>query len=164
MTRVGALLTWLRALELPALIALASVCLYFGIRTPLITVEKAFFLENDYSIWSGIVGLWKDGEWFLAALVFFFSFVFPILKLALLAWITFGRLGAPLRTRALHMLEELGRWSMLDVFAVAILIVATKLGPLAQVDPQPGVYWFAAAVLGSMVATRRVRQRAFRPT
>lgn len=111
-------------------------------------MEKAFFLENDYSIWSGVTGLWEDGELFLAAVVFFFSFVFPILKLLLLAWIWFGRMGLERRTRAVHALEELGRWSMLDVFAVAILIVATKLGPLAQVYPQPGVYWFAAGGLG----------------
>lgn len=148
---------FLRAAEIPLLLALASVSLAIGISTPLVTVEKAFFLTNDYSIWSGITGLWEDDELFLAAVVFFFSFVFPILKLALLTWIWFGRLGALARARCVHWLEELGRWSMLDVFAVAILIVSTKLGPLAQVSAQPGVYWFGAAVLTSMIATRRVR-------
>ena len=153
----GAAWRALRRAEIPVVLVFASAALSIGISTPLITVEKAFFLENDYSIWSGVTGLWEDGELFLAALVFFFSFVFPILKLLLLAWIWFGRMGFERRTRAVQALEELGRWSMLDVFAVAILIVATKLGPLAQVYPQPGVYWFAAAVLASMVATRRVR-------
>jgi paraquat-inducible protein A len=135
----------------------AGLCLALGLKIPLIKVEKAIFLVNDYSVWSGITGLADDGEWLLAAVVFFFSFVFPIGKLLLLSWIWFAPMNPARRRDLLHWLEELGRWSMLDVFAVAILIVATKLGPLAQVSPLPGVTWFCAAILLSMVATIRVR-------
>lgn len=151
-----------RRIDLPIAFVVAAVCLYFGLSEPLIHVEKAVFFTNEYSVWSGIVSLWNDGQWLLAAVVFFFSFVFPIAKLALLAWIWFASVTAARRRRLLELLENLGRWSMLDVFAVAILIVATKLGPIAHVDALPGVYWFCAAILLSMLATWQVRRLAER--
>ena len=53
----------------------------------------------------------------------------------------------------LHWLGLLGKWSMLDVFIVAIMIVLVKLGPLARVEPRSGVYVFAAAIGMSMLTT-----------
>ena len=57
--------------------------------------------KNTYSVMTGVVGLAKDGDYVLAAVIFFFSIVFPIGKLAALL---------------------LGKWSMLDVFVVAIFL------------------------------------------
>jgi paraquat-inducible protein A len=53
---------------------------------------------------------------------------------------------------------------MLDVFVVAILIVLVKLGPLANVQPQQGVYWFAAAVFLSMITSMYVDSLARKPS
>ena len=149
-----------KALDVPLLLVAASVALFFGLRLPLILVEKAVFLSNEYSVWTGVVGLWEDRSYLLAAVVFFFSFVFPIAKLFVLGWIWFAPTSATRRRAWLRHLENLGRWSMLDVFVVAILIVATKLGPLADVSPRPGIYWFCSAILASMLATIRVRRLA----
>jgi paraquat-inducible protein A len=151
-----------RRVDVLALLCAACVTLYFGLSLPLITVEKALFLRTQYSVWGGVVGLWEDGDWFLAGVVFFFSFVFPIAKLALLVWIWFMPTAQARRASWLRALEVLGKWSMLDVFVVAILIVATKLGPLALVKPKAGVYYFAAAILSSMIATVLVRRLAVR--
>ncbi len=151
-----------RRIDVPLALGLAALALGIGLTTPLLNVSKAFFVDTDYSVWSGVRGLWRDGEYFLALVVLFFSSVFPIGKLALVARIWFFRTAPEFRARWLHRLEELGRWSMLDVFAVAILIVATKLEPLATVEALPGVYWFAAAVLVSMVYTHVVRVLAQR--
>jgi paraquat-inducible protein A len=151
-----------RRVDVPVLLAFAAASLYIGLSRPLIHLEKAFVLTNEYSVWTGITGLWDDGEWLLAAVVCFFSFVFPIAKLALLALIWFVACDGAWRARTLKWLEALGRWSMLDVFAVAILIVATKLKPLASVSAEYGVYWFCAAILASMVATILVRRIASR--
>jgi len=147
-----------RRYDVPILLAAASLALYFGLSTPLIRVEKAFFLETEYSVWTGIVGLWEDDEFLLATVVFFFSFVFPILKLLVLIWIWFRPMTSVVRTIWLHRLEALGRWSMLDVFVVSILIVATKL----RVYALHGIYWFCGAILLSMVATIVVRRLAGR--
>jgi len=65
-------------------------------------------------------------------------------------------LGEKKRQAVLRWLGILGKWSMLDVFVVAILIVLVKLGPLAKVQPQRGVYWFAAAIFLSMITSMYV--------
>ena len=65
-----------------------------------------------------------------------------------------GKLMARERIEQLYrFVAQLGKWSMLDVFVVAILIVLVKLGPLAKIQPQQGVYWFAAAILLSMITS-----------
>ena len=58
--------------------------------------------------------------------------------------------------QVLHWLGILGKWSMLDVFVVAILIVLVKIGPLAKVEAQRGLYWFAGAILLSMITSMYV--------
>jgi len=147
--------------DVPALILASAALLAFGLSLPLVTVEKLFW-ENRYSVATGVFGLWEDGEHLLAAVVFFFSVVFPIAKLLLLLHLWFARLGADARDALLGWLEALGKWSMLDVFIVAILIVATKLGPVADVHPNSGVYFFTAAILASMLSTQLVRKLAAR--
>jgi len=89
----------------------------------------------------------------LAIILFFFSIVFPDFKLGALAFIWFVPLADKKRKTALHWLGIPGKWSMLDVFVVAILIVLVKLGPLAKIQPQRGVYWFASAILLSMITS-----------
>ncbi len=127
-----------------------------GLSLPLITVEKTVFWrhwQNDYSVFTGIVNLAKDGDILLAFVLFFFSMVFPFLKLFALVMIWLRKLTDQQRAVTLHWLEMLGKWSMLDVFAVAILIVAAKLRALTQVEPRIGVYFFGAAILLAMITT-----------
>ena len=149
-----------RRLGLPILVLASAVALGFGLTLPLLYVEKMVFWENRYSVATGVFGLYQDGEHFLAGLVFFFSFVFPIVKLALLLWLWFVPMRIARRAEWLARLSALGKWSMLDVFIVAILVVASKLGALADVSTEDGIYWFACAILGSMVACEWMRKLA----
>ena len=142
---------------------LFSFCLLLtGLSMPLLHTQQMVFWKSTYSVWTGIVALWRERERELAALLFFFSIVFPIVKLAVLAGLWFMRLPAAYRARLLHWLGLLGKWSMLDVFVVAILIVLVKLGPLAKVEPRAGVYVFAAAIACSMLTTMHVERLARR--
>jgi paraquat-inducible protein A len=88
--------------------------------------------------------------------------VFPIAKLALLYWMWFGRADRSQRAFVVKWLDKIGKWSMLDVYIVAVLIVAVKLGPLADVTLEPGLYVFGAAVLLTMLAGSRVEKVARR--
>jgi paraquat-inducible protein A len=139
----------------PALLVASAALLFLGLTLPLIDVEK-FLWENEYSVATGVFGLWEDGEYVLAAVVFFFSVVFPIAKLSLLSWIWLGRVDPKQRDSTLRWLAALGKWSMLDVFIVAILVVAAKLGPMADVSARSGVFYFGAAIVTSMLATEQV--------
>ena len=146
----------------PAAILLSLCLLLTGLSLPLLHAQQLVFWKNTYSVWTGIVALWQEQERELAALLFFFSIIFPVVKLGALAVLWFMRLPAEHRARLLHWLGILGKWSMLDVFVVAILIVLVKLGPLAKVEPRIGVYVFAAAIACSMLTTMHIERLARR--
>ena len=149
--------------EVPFLLALALCVLIAGLSLPILTVEKTLFWrhwENHYSVFVGVVELTKHGDWALAIIVFFFSMVFPFAKLLSLTVIWYQPLSEKQRMLALHWLGILGKWSMLDVFAVAILVVAAKLRTLTQVQPRIGVYLFGLAIFLSMMATMVVERLA----
>jgi paraquat-inducible protein A len=142
-----------RRIEVPLLILLSLVLLLIALSLPLMTVQKMVLWKNEYSVIAGVHGLWEQRQYALAIILFFFSIVFPIFKLAALAFVWAVRLTEQKRETVLRWLGILGKWSMLDVFVVAILIVLVKLGPLAKVEPQRGLYWFAAAILLSMITS-----------
>jgi paraquat-inducible protein A len=145
-----------RRIEVPLLILLSFVLLLIALSMPLMKVEKMVLWKNEYSVIAGVQGLWAQGQYVLASILFFFSIVFPMCKLAMLGFLWFVRLAEQRRQMVLHWLGVLGKWSMLDVFVVAILIVLVKLGPLAKVEPQRGIYWFAAAIFLSMITSMYV--------
>lgn len=140
----------------PTLLLLAIGTLPVGMLLPLLEVEKMWFWESRYSVLSGIAGLWEGGELLLALVLLAFSVLFPIFKLGTLVVLWWRPMTSEVRATWLNRLEWLGRWSMLDVFAVAILVVAAKLGILAECRPQSGVYVFGSAVLLSMFANARL--------
>ncbi len=137
----------------PAALMLSTALLITGLSLPLLYTEQMFFWKSTYSVWTGVVALWQEQDRTLAVLVFFFSIVFPVIKLLALTFLWFERLPETKRAILLHWLGLLGKWSMLDVFAVAIVIVLVKIGPLAKVEPRSGVYVFAAAILSSLCTT-----------
>ncbi len=153
---------WHRRLIVPAAIVGSAALLARGLSLPLMYARQMFW-NSSYSVWAGVVELWKQNEITLAVVLFFFSIVFPILKLIGLTFIWCVRLREERRARLLHWLGILGKWSMLDVFVVAILIVLVKLGPLARVEPRAGVYVFAAAIAASMLTTMYVERLARLP-
>ena len=146
----------------PIVLLAASALLGLGLYMPLMKIEKMLFWKNRYSVVTGVFGLAEDGQYVLATVVFFWSVVFPIAKLALLWWMWFGRADKRQRAFVTKWLDVLGKWSMLDVYIVAVLIVAVKLGPLADVTIEPGLYVFGAAVLLTMIAGSRVERSARR--
>jgi len=149
-----------------AALLLSIVLLLIALSLPLLQTQQSMLLKtwkNSYSVWAGVVALWHQHDYTLAAVLFFFSIIFPLAKLLALAVIWFVKLADDQRTALLHWLSLLGKWSMLDVFVVAILIVLVKLGPLVHVEPRAGVYVFAAAIISSMLTTMYVERLARRP-
>ena len=143
------------------LLVAALVLLLIGLRTPLLTVEQFYFFRNTVSLWSGLQQLRAEGEWGLFVLIGAFSVVFPVVKILLLALVwNFGREGSRAHARHLHWLAEYGRWSMLDVFVVALIVVTVKLGVLAQARVEPGIYWFSASVVLTMLLAHWIGHHA----
>ena len=143
--------------QLRLLILLACLMLAVGLVAPIVTLEKFLLIENTFSVLSGIYQLLREGRWFLFLIIAGFSVVLPLLKL----FVLYRLLGRDCRNtgqlrRYLHWMHLYGKWSMLDVFIVAVLVVAVKLGAIAQVEMRYGLYAFAASVLLTMFVTARV--------
>jgi len=134
------------------LTASAALFLAAGLTTPVVTLRRG--LSHDtYSVLGGVADLARADQLLLALIVLTFSFVFPIAKLVLLGALLASPVGVERRDRLLRVLGALGRWSMLDVFVVAILIGAVKLGMISEAHAERGIYVFASAILLSMFAT-----------
>ena len=137
----------------------ATVSLALGIFAPILTLRKLVFVTNTFSLYSGVVALLREGEFLLFILIFGFSIVLPWVKIGLL--VSLWNRGATIGTstgRTFRWLAALSKWSMLDVFVVAVLLASVKLGALASVEVHNGLYAFALAVVLIMIATHRVKQ------
>jgi len=153
-----------QARRLRHLIWIAAGLLLFGVVSPIITLKKFVLVENTFSVLSGVFELLQNGQLFLFLLLAGFSVVLPILKLSVLYGIVSSRRAMQGRVRRqLHWMHLYGKWSMLDVFVVAVLVVAVKLGALVDVEMRYGLYAFAGSVLLTMYITARVVNLADRP-
>lgn len=146
--------------HIPLAIFFNLALLGFGISIPVLQTEKLFFWEDSYSLITGVKNLFQEGDIFLGLLIFLFSIVFPISKLGTLFVIWFKKLKKSNRDTILKWLDILARWSMLDVFVVAIMVVISKSGGLIDATPQTGIYVFAAAIFLSMLLSHRVNHLA----
>ena len=143
---------------LRALLIVTVFLLISGLLAPLLTVKKAILFRNTFSIVSSIHSLVISGQWFLPAVLFLFSVAFPLIKLLIMGVVLFSPGKAPANVRRyLHWIHLLGKWSMLDVFVVAVLVVAFKLGALASVQMRYGLVLFAIAVILSLFLTQRLQ-------
>ncbi len=137
-------------INLLLLLALAS--LMIGVTAPLLTLEKMYFFENTVSLVSTVKGLFLQKEWFLFFVIAVFSLVIPVIKIAgLVLILNLEYAKDSFWDKTLHVIETIGKWSMLDVFVVALLLVSVKLGVLAKVEVHYGLYAFAASVLLTMM-------------
>jgi paraquat-inducible protein A len=149
--------------KVPALLLLlASSILAVGLGLPVVTLRSGL-AHDSYSVLAGIADLARSGEVLLALIVLVFSVLFPIAKLSTLAHVLFRPVAAERRTRLVRLLERLGRWSMLDVFVVAILIGSVHLGILSEAYAERGIYVFAAGILLSMFSTLAVQRLLHAP-
>ena len=139
--------------EIPFLLLASGTLLITGLFLPVLTLKEMLVMKSTFSILSGIANLWKEKQPFLAAIIVLFSVIFPIIKLGTLSCIWGIRLTDRQRMTLLHWLELLGKWSMLDVFVVAVTVVAVKFGFLIHAEPRVGVYVFASSILTAMATT-----------
>ncbi len=140
--------------SIPFLIAASLLLFGTGIFFPFFHVTKFWVFDDAVSVVGGIITLFREGEYFLFAVLTLFTLVFPCLKLGLLAIVWLEREQDIARVRRLHgWVESLGKWSMLDVFVVAILIVAMKSAAVANIHIGLGLYLFTFSVIATQFAS-----------
>jgi len=136
--------------------ALAGLTLYpFAIGLPILRLERFGHL-TEASVWSGSVGLLREGEWFVGGVVLLCSVVLPLLKLAGIVFLCLGeRLSIRRRAAFYRAVEAAGKWGMLDVLLVAVVVAWVKVGDLVQVAAGPAALSFTVLVVLSLVASAR---------
>lgn len=114
--------------------------------------------DTQATIIGGIRQLVQFGSWPIAIVIFFASLVIPIAKILILGWLCYsvrtqGSTDARRRLSIYRFTELIGRWSMIDVFVVAVLTALIQAGSFMAVQPGPGAVAFAAVVILTMLAT-----------
>jgi paraquat-inducible protein A len=139
-----------------ALTAAAAICYIPANVLPVLNTTTPAGSEGD-TILGGVAFLYTSGSWPLALVVLIASVMIPLGKLVSIAYllITVQRgsvKSSHERTRLYRMVVFIGRWSMLDVFVDTFTVALVQLQPLMSVAPGPGVLFFAAVVVLTMLA------------
>jgi paraquat-inducible protein A len=157
--RCGAVLEWRRHHSIQytwALVIAAAICYIPANVLPVLNTTALGSSDAD-TILSGVVFLYTSGSWPLALVVLVASVMVPLGKLGALSYLLVSvqrrsHASTRERTRLYRLVEVIGRWSMLDVFVDTFTVALVQLQPLMSVEPGPGVLFFAAVVVLTMIA------------
>ncbi len=138
-------------------LTIAAFILYIPANMLPIMRVVQFGQGEPQTIISGVMALINAGLWPIAALVFVASIAVPVIKLVCMAFllITVQRRSAwrPRDCTLMYrIVEGIGRWSMVDVFMISLLVALVSLGAVATIEPGPGAIAFAAVVIITMIA------------
>jgi len=139
------------AFLLAAMIAYLPANLY-----PVMTVVSFGKGQSD-TIMSGVIYLLMHGDWPLALIVFVASVLVPLLKMLALVYLLISvqrrsHLRKQQRTRLYRIVELVGRWSMVDIFVVALLAALVNVGAIATIEPGVGAIAFTTVVVLTIFA------------
>ena len=135
---------------------LVSAVAFFvaGIFLPFTSVTKLWLFQNQISVYHGLIILWQAGELFLFLILFVFTVCFPLVKLsAMLTLWLYPRVGTDRARTLFHFVSNLGKWSMLDVFVVAILVLTIKSSGVANIRVGDGFFLFFVSVMLTQFAS-----------
>ena len=142
-----------RNFTLSFLIILATVFFALGIILPTIRFTTVYVWTNEHSILTIILALFENKEFFLCGVVFAVSIFFPFMKLFyLLTLLTSHEISPEFRKKSIATMEWLGRYSMTDVMVLALMIFYVNSSGYTEAKVLPGVYFFAASALMTMLA------------
>ncbi len=146
------------SLSRTAAFSLAALVLYAPANLYPILIMEVQGRATTNTVWDGCKALFNDGDYFIAVIVLLASIVIPLLKLiGLFVLVTTtavrSRRWRGPRTWMYTLIEGIGRWAMLDVFVLAILVSLVKLQGLARVLPGVGLFFFGAVVVFTLLAS-----------
>lgn len=143
-----------RAWEKTSAFALTALILLLpSLFLPIMELET-FGHRHASGIIAGVTSLFREGHFVLGGLILICSVIFPITKLSLLLFLSHSRdrLSVGGQAHLLRLLETAGRWGMLDVLLIALLVAAVKLGNMLHITPGPAALLFTLAVCFSLLA------------
>jgi paraquat-inducible protein A len=141
-----------RSVVVGALLGLSLVLNVVSLCLPFVVVDAAGMDPVVYGLFGSVQMLLDAGMIVLAVLVVGFSIVFPFAKLAVIGWVWWHGASTASQRRALARVETLGKWSLFDVFLVAIMVAVTNDQWLISSTSLPGLTCFLAAIVVGMLA------------
>jgi paraquat-inducible protein A len=152
------------SLGLTAILLLAAAILYVPANILPVMDTRTFIDDENDTIMSGVLVLIESGSWPIAVLVFVASIVVPLLKILALgvliytAWRGSPR-GRLQRSQLFRMVEFIGRWSMLDVYAISLLAALVQVQSFATIIVGWGAWAFGAVVVLTLLAAHTFDER-----
>jgi paraquat-inducible protein A len=133
-------------------LTIAALLLYIPANLYPIATLPIHYRPTSYTVLGGVIDLVDAGFWDLALLVFGASFAIPVLKLAGLAWcavsvLTRSRRNLVGKTRVYRIVEEIGRWSMVDPFVIGCVAPVLNYNTLIHGGAGPAALPFTAVVV-----------------
>ncbi|AWB65941.1 paraquat-inducible membrane protein A [Saccharobesus litoralis] len=143
---------------------MTAILLYFPANFLPIMHTRQFSQHYSTTIVGGVVDLWGQGSYLVASVIFAASIVIPIIKILVLIWLVLSTHYYHVRhqrqrTLMYRMTEVIGRWSMIDVFVVAILVALFQLGGVLTIMPGIAALAFAGVVITTMLAAQAFDSR-----
>jgi paraquat-inducible protein A len=145
---------WLRFA--PWALLIAAPLLIAGWVLPIMSVTSFWVIETEHSVIGGLKTFINEGEWLLVLIIGLFAVLFPASKviIGIFAWIKPDR--AKLLLRAANTASK---WSMLDVFVIALVVMTAKSSVVADAHVGIGAWCFSAAAIASTLALYGLRRR-----
>jgi paraquat-inducible protein A len=146
-----------------ALMAAATLLYIPSHMLPIMTVVELGTVTHN-TIIGGMMTFWRSGAYPIALVIFTASILIPLLKIIALSWLCLAATGrvhpSPATLGKIYWFTELlGRWSMIDIFVVGILVSVVQLGNYMAVTPGPGALAFAGVVMLTMLAAMSFEPR-----
>ena len=138
-------------------LVLAAMIFYIPANVLPITIVISLGKAQSDTIMSGVIYFVQTGMWPIALVIFLASVFVPLLKLLILMFLLISVQRKSSwrqqdRTRLYRITEVIGRWSMVDIFVVTILVALVHLGGLATIHAGPGAIFFGAVVVTTIFA------------
>jgi paraquat-inducible protein A len=143
---------------------IAAMVMYIPANTMPIMITEYMGNASESTILDGVIYMWETGSYPVAVIIFVASVFVPVVKIAILLslWmcIQFNRFrSTKYKTRLYHMTEFIGKWSMVDVFVVAILTALIHMGSLMSIYPGTASLSFCAVVILTMLSANSFDSR-----
>jgi paraquat-inducible protein A len=144
------------SLQRTVALTLGAVMLYLPANLlPVLRVQSSLKGGQENTILNGVVQFWQNGDYLVALIIFLASVMIPILKvlaIVVLCLSAYSGRWPRAMTRLYRVTDYIGRWSMVDVFVVAILVGVVQLGGVMTINAGEGAVAFAGVVLLTMLA------------
>ncbi len=150
-----------RSSNMATAVLIAAIIFYFPANLYFMMFTTSFGSTIGSTIMDGVILLWHMGSYLVALVILTASIILPITKMLILSYLLWSQrnlahestAGALEKLKLYRFIEVIGRWSMIDVFVVALLTALVQFGNLMEITPGAAVFYFALVVIFTVVAT-----------